>query len=525
MSTFWNNFAVESEQLEIQKLVLGEEKTVEPTMLDVDDLVDEKVLASKNKEEGVVQDTTEPTEEPQVEDPEEETEEPDEETSEEPQEDEEDEDPVVDEGKEESEEVPDEDEENSEGNVATESYRHHYPHMPHSLSLEAYDNIYGGQTGAGVPYYYRLKNVATKVGVKGLKATGKLGMKGLSYVANSLKSIGIDDVARYLGNFYRGVLYVYSKVSDGLASSIYFLDKVIESHKTSLSSIEDKIDKTIKNLDKLIEADIVNLKEDSKYSNVKNINVLKLNNNDTDFNASNTALLNFINKGMRSLSSKTKEDIETVNHVMNLNRTGSVNNSGVPLSILDVNLNSVEVFKEGVVKGFETNSDKLTSYYSVTALPSNVRMIAHLPRSGMESLSDYAEAYNKGSMFLAVQTEGFRSIEEVDYMDSKELGTYLLGLKALAEILKSQSNFYEDLRDLKVKNRSLYKNYFQLLGSKKKKVRLRNSMVEIIYLRNMLTDKVYVPAVVDLHQFVLKYLDAGVSFAKMNLLAFEENNV
>lgn len=345
-------------------------------------------------------------------------------------------------------------------------------------------------------------------------AAGTIGA-GVFQLAQKLVVFGIDVTPGLMSKMYKGVAYVAGKTANLFAASVVQLDKYLERRAISYRGLNADLVKAIDTLDLLIsENKISEDYKELKYDTTKVINQLKIAES-TDFTANAKALLGFLQGSMKTIGAGVNHEQEVIRNSIEMSRSGKIGNV---LELLQIKYEASSL-EPGSLKGFEYNHDYLLAQHERNILPGDVRFVLQTPKNDLQDLAAFSKAYHMSSIFLAVDPSSFKTVEAVDYMDAAKLREFLLNLQALAIAAAGQENFYNKLKDNKLSSRFLYKGYFQSLTGSKERVRLRDSMVEIVYLKNYYIDKVYLAAAIDIHDYTARVISAGLSFAKKNILA------
>lgn len=330
----------------------------------------------------------------------------------------------------------------------------------------------------------------------------------------SIASLGIEYGPQVASRLYKGVTYVFGKLTRLLVASTHTLSKYVERRVRSFENLKASIRDYRKALE-LIEGDVT---EDSLhqhklvYSNVKVINTLKIADS-VDFTANIKTLTDFVKKTVHDINVQVLRDIQIVHHMIAMSESGAVN---IPASLTAVRP-AVQGMVQGSVQGYESNSEHTQSYKYNETLPSDVVLMAQLPSNDFKSVDDIAKAYSHSNMGLGFDGGSFKEVLSVDYMTARDLAGFLDSLEELVDACIAHQSLYEKIIVSKKSMRFTLKGYFKFLAFSTDKVSLKNSLIEHVYLKSMFVDKVYLVAAMDIHDYSARVVSYGLSFAKDNV--------
>jgi ribosomal protein S18 len=254
--------------------------------------------------------------------------------------------------------------------------------------------------------------------------------------------------------------------------------------------------------------DLINV----KYDNKKVINTLK-SSDSIDFANNVKALSLFTTNIIKRIDSSINNDIGSIKHLISQTTSNIIKN---PINIMKPSIPTAGL-SSGVLKGYETSDDLIDCFHSVEKLPGDIALIAHLPKNTINSLDETIKAYNSSSMFLGVNINSYKEIENIDYMNAASLEKYLDELDKLCGVCISHQTLYETIIKQKTGLRYNFKLYFNTLINSKNKVSMDNSLIEYVYLKSMFIDKVYLAAAMDVHDYSIKVINNSLSFIKSNI--------
>lgn len=315
-------------------------------------------------------------------------------------------------------------------------------------------------------------------------------------------------------NVYKGVVMIMGRLINLLLTSIVTLTKYLNRRINSFNKLKSDIEDAKKVLKELEGKELPDL-TDIKFNNIKVINNLKVSDN-VNFieNVSKTNV--FIAKTINEINTCINNDIGGVKHLITSSMSGVVKN---PLHILKPEL-PLNDMSSGILNGYEPKDETVDGYISKYSLPGDVSLVAHLPKKDINIMEETIRAYNNSSIFLALNIKNFKSIESVDYMTIEDLNKYLNELTKLCNTCILHQSLYETVIKNKSSLRYNFKHYFNELLNSNKKVSVNDSLIEYVYLKYMFTDKVYLAAAMDIHDYSIKVINNSLSFIKSNIKQF-----
>lgn len=354
-----------------------------------------------------------------------------------------------------------------------------------SISVEEYSDYAASGT----------KGIIDTVGSAFVAAVSALVFFGIAYGPTIVKSM------------YKGVIYIFGKLAKLLYVSSTTLARYIERRKNSFTNLKESIASLQKSITLLKHND--NDLTGQEYSDQKVINSLKIGQN-TDFIKNIGTLKQFLNITVAALSRQISNDIGAINHLLSYRRAGATK---LPDNMLTVKPLMPDMVP-GTVDGYQNNQEFTESYKYNETLPSDVVLIAVLPRNDLDTLEAYTKAYSESKLFLGINMESFTEIKSVDYMTLDALTSFLTELDKLCDECIAHQTLYERINIAKKHMKFSFKNYFMTLASADTKVSMKDSLVEYIYLKSMFIDKVYLTAAMDIHDYTAKVISFGISFTE-----------
>lgn len=331
-------------------------------------------------------------------------------------------------------------------------------------------------------------------------------------MAAVLGTIGIQYSVSGLKQIFKGVLYLFVKIARLTFTSMYVLSKYLERRRNSFENLKKSVTSLQESLRTIQERAGANPDIQDKYTTPSIINALKIGPS-VDFKDNVNQLTSYMDQTVKSISEQILHETNTISHILATGRNGT---ASLPQNVMRLNPQSMHL-KEGVIQGYENSSEYVTSYHGDRTLPGDIVMVATFPKEDLEEKHDIIRGYNDSSMVLGIDSQSFKEITVVDYMTPEQLTDFLNEMERLCDVCLAHSALYDRVKSSKAQLKSLLKNYFSFLSHNQKKLSLNDSYMEEVYLKVMFIDRVYLTAMMDMHDYVSRVLVAGTRFAKSNI--------
>jgi hypothetical protein len=76
---------------------------------------------------------------------------------------------------------------------------------------------------------------------------------------------------------------------------------------------------------------------------------------------------------------------------------------------------------------------------------------------------------------------------------------------------------FEQLMSSKLKLRFSFKTYLNQIFNSSEKLDIKSSLIELVYVKTIFAEKVYIRASMDMHDYAVRVLKANIKFAQANL--------
>lgn len=332
------------------------------------------------------------------------------------------------------------------------------------------------------------------------KWLGQLGIK-----------LGTDTLPKLAGHLYKGIVYAFNRLGYGFAVGLTALDQYLTRRINSFNRLHEEIQKA-KQAVELLKKDKPKDFKDEFYTDDKNINQLSIGSS-VNLKDNLDTLTKFVNSTMQDLGLCIKEDLSSIEQLISYSHLGGSKDL-LDLLVLKPKIKNLVT---GEIDGYQTNSRLVTSYHVKTMLPGNTVLICHLPSPESKTREEWIQAYRESDMFLGVVKSNFHLTDQISYLNANELSDVLNKLETLCRACIGHQSFYENMKKQKLHQRLVYKNYFDSIVRRDKKVGLKESLIDLVTMKNNFVDKVYLPAAIDVHDYAVRIINAYLKLVAKNV--------
>lgn len=348
----------------------------------------------------------------------------------------------------------------------------------------------------------------------GHKIVNWAGNKALN-IAHFLKEIGIEygpKILTFLGQAGLTIATESAKAVIGASSNLKrFLHKKMNSFDSlskEISELENKV--------MLYSQSSPNAKPHGEYDQEKNIALLKIGTSLKVIpNLKN--MVKFTEESVVGITGLFDNEAQTILHLMSIDATSNKHN--VPGMMGAANFGSV--LKKGTLKGYEPKYEDVVGYISNSTGIGDIKIVAHVPNEGINDISVMKKAYNQSGMFLGMDLAHIQGASSIPYLDVKELMVLLKTMSELAIKCKHHENKYKDI-DNKINTLGTKLNaFFSSLVGGKEKLSVEDTTMEYVYMKLGFINKVYLPCMMDIHEYNIKVLKAAINYVHRNMSALK----
>ncbi len=333
------------------------------------------------------------------------------------------------------------------------------------------------------------------------KETGKwLGQLGIKLTTDVLPKV--------LSNVYKGTVYAFNRLAYSFILGFTALEKYITRRHNSFAKLKTEISKS-KQVVSILQKE--KIEGESTYTDENCIRQLVIGDS-VDIIKNLSVLRQFLEVTFKDLSSSVKNDLSSIEQIVSHSQ---ITNPESALKLLPIKL-KVQGLSQGVVPGFETNSKLLNSFKSSLILPGNTVLIAHLPKNELSTREEWIEAYKDSDLFLGVSKKNIKAQASIPFLTKEQLEELVTELDKVCMLCIQQEAFYQHLRQQKIRLRLVYKGYFESVLHRSKRAGLKDTLIDLVTIKNGFIDKVYLPAAIDIHDYSVRVINAYLKFIHKN---------
>lgn len=353
-----------------------------------------------------------------------------------------------------------------------------------------------------------VKDVASSLG-RGVMFAGRVALDLAMY----LKELGIQYSPAIIAGLKKTVVYLFTRSVRLLLKTIVGISDYIKRHARSFGKAKKEIAslrESLAALEREAQGGTTALKKPA----TDDLNLISwfTAGNVTNPTHSADIIYVFMKDTIKQIDADISLNIRGVRKLIELSQTSI---KGDPIDMLVVPPFSGRYLKRRVTQGAD---EPLTErYIYATGLPDQVVFVAELPKAGLTTIEEIADAYRDSGVFLTTDTESRPTAEKVDYMDITGITRFLDVLEGVCDVALEHQSFYDRINKQVGELKFGYRHYYQKLTETKEQSSIRESLVEYVYLKQSFASKIYLPAAMDIHDYTAAYLVRALRFAKENI--------
>lgn len=342
---------------------------------------------------------------------------------------------------------------------------------------------------------------------------------GVGYVASfalnlskTLLELGVHYTKEAGLRFSAGVAYLFIRAVKSLMKGTLSATDAVKRNSRSFSKFKEEISTLRETIKTLKESELT--QPEKKYTDQKVISWLTYGNKTSPVGSA-MVMSSFMKTIIEHVNHGIDQDLNIVRKFIELSRSGVKVN---PIKLLGVSPFRQRFLKKSV-KGYIKDPDLVDSYVYEQSLPDRVLFIGLLPKSTLTELPEITKAYQESSLFLGVDPIDHITERSVDYMAIEEIEQFLDVLEKLCDQSLEHVSTYTRLLKENEKLKLGYRYYYQGLIESDEKKSLHQSLAEFVYLKQAFVNRVYLPAAIDVHDYVASYLVRALRFTSENVKA------
>lgn len=357
---------------------------------------------------------------------------------------------------------------------------------------------------------YKLSSLSTALEEEGKESKDftrmddhELGKEGLSW----LKHVGINYGLPILKHVGSAIMFTAVQLVKFLFTSLGDIKNYISRRFDSYEDLQHEIAVLHNSVD-----DVKKDTAEGNFTDQKVIDSLKIEKS-VDLKANMTSFSKFMTEVMTTMVTSSLEDFnQTANYVEQ--DLGSLN--AKPSNILKLKeLGSI--VKPGTIEGYTDIPENTHSLISTDVLPGDIRLLLVVPKVGIDDEEAYVKAYQSSYSALVADASSYKHVTNISYLSKNELKAHLNELNKFMLACIKHKLLFEQLMSSKMKLRFSFKAYLNQIFNASKKLDVKTSMIELIYVKTIFAEKVYIKASMDMHDYAVRVLKANIKFAQSNI--------
>jgi len=246
------------------------------------------------------------------------------------------------------------------------------------------------------------------------------------------------------------------------------------------------------------------------YTTVRVINNLKIESS-TDFAANIQTMTKFMAGVNSEVNSAILKDLKLIGYLTELNPSAfeKLKNEGI------YSQGFGSLFSKQALDGYVAESELTEFWRSQVTLPGDTALFINIPSTALTDKEQVNKAFGSSNCGIGIDTESFRDIDKIEYLDKAKLLVLLDRMEKLCLEALSHRQLYEAVISRKSDMRFKFKVFFAELMSTKDRV-FASKKVSAVHFRMQYVDKIYLKMTMDLHDLCVKVLVNSISFAQKN---------
>lgn len=236
--------------------------------------------------------------------------------------------------------------------------------------------------------------------------------------------------------------------------------------------------------------------------------------------AAMSAIRGFLQNEISELDKAIETDVRAIELLIENSRRGI---RFSPIMMLNTHFNAGS-FSNRRVEGYAVNEDLLDTYAYRTVLPNGCLPMLAFPKpsiikeaSETEDTSTVAAAYH-GSFFVLAAAPSEAPREAIlHYMDKRELSLLLNEVDAVIKELDAHMASLKQNAKRVERLKLGYSHYIHWATAQDEQKNLRQELLDIIHLKQHFVTKVYLPAMLDIHDYAANQALTMLSYARQSI--------
>lgn len=356
-----------------------------------------------------------------------------------------------------------------------------------------------------------------------IRSAGTFFANAVSGLVVMLRDLGIAYGPGILKFIRVSVVLLLTSALRLLAKSIIRISDVVQRMRVSMAN-------QIRNIGKLKSKTEVLVRQNSKLSpenkQVSNSSLAEWAsfNGIVDFDNAVENMLKFVNDVTDFATNRVTYEIGSIERMFALISRGQT----IDISEFAKSRDAISGFKAQTVSGYDIDDTLLTTYVYPDSLPNRAFLTVSIPKQNLSYdrdvgfLETMKKAYSKSSMFIGVNPNfRLKTGSTVNYMEAAKLSAFISKLDQLAKQTELSLSFYDTTKAKLSGLKGGYKTYLQWLIADERQRSVQESYAEMIAAKQGFISRVYLPGMMDVHEYVAAFLYHARTFVNLNIKALE----
>lgn len=330
-------------------------------------------------------------------------------------------------------------------------------------------------------------------------------IRNVGALAAGLAHLGITYGPNILNFMFKGMLWTFSR----LGSVVFEGGKQIADHIERANNSIEKLEARLIAAEKKI---ITALNEGNqlpefKFKNQKAIEFLKVGNN-VDFTSNIRTFADSLDKASSSVANEFENGVSAIERISRMTNTKNVKDLSALMAVTPPR----NGFIKGTIPGFINDDPSITQFRTDPLWPGDAALIFNCPNIKSSEISEISHAYGKSDMFVAVNKESLGSVTSTDSLSGAQAVVFIKSVKILLASMRQINRTQENIKKLHPKILLKAKQMFMDIADEKAKAKMKDSMVEPLYLRSTLASTVFTNGSIAMNTHASRVVAAAVTY-------------
>lgn len=228
---------------------------------------------------------------------------------------------------------------------------------------------------------------------------------------------------------------------------------------------------------------------------------------------STTRMLAFARDGIGTMAQQTMNDIESLVRILKIAKGAEF---AAANNLLRVRPPSGS-FTRRNVKGYVQDARLLDMYVYDKELPNLTTVIVSIPNSDVQDPDEYARAYQLSGAFLGVSEQFYIVPTRLDYVTLDQASALLAELAKVVETCRTNQGLLRQIGKSTSNLTTGYKHYFEGLTETDKPIPVKDSLIEVVNMKQTFLNKTYLPCAMDMQDYLASYVNRVLTYVRASV--------